>query len=43
MDLSRLEAKALELQEQRGNPADAVGSVVHSFERDAERKGFSFL
>jgi signal transduction histidine kinase/CheY-like chemotaxis protein/AraC-like DNA-binding protein/streptogramin lyase len=38
MDLSKLEAKALKLQEQRGNPADAVGSVVHSFETDAASK-----
>jgi len=38
MDLSKLEAKALHLQEQRGNPADTVGSIVHSFERDAESK-----
>ena len=38
LDLSKLEAKALKLHEQRGNPADAVGSVVHSFEMDAAGK-----
>ncbi|HLA58878.1 MAG TPA: ATP-binding protein, partial [Puia sp.] len=38
MDLSKLEAKALQLHEQRGNPADAIGSVVHSFEMDAVSK-----
>ncbi len=38
MDLSRLEAKALHLNEQKGNPAYTVGAVVHSFERDAEVK-----
>jgi signal transduction histidine kinase/CheY-like chemotaxis protein/ligand-binding sensor domain-containing protein/AraC-like DNA-binding protein len=39
MDLSKLEAKALPLQEQRGNPADSVGSIVHSFETDVESRG----
>ena len=38
MDLSKLEAKALQLQEQRGNPGDAVGSIVYSFEHDAVAK-----
>ncbi len=38
MDLSKLEAKALQLQEQRGNPGDAVGSIVYSFEHDAATK-----
>lgn len=38
MDLSKLEAKALQLQEQRGNPGDSVGSIVHSFEHDAATK-----
>ena len=38
MDLSRLEAKALHLNVQKGNPADTVGAVVHSFEREAEVK-----
>ena len=39
LDLSKLEAKGdLQLHEQRGNPADAVGSVVHSFEMDAAGK-----
>ncbi len=38
MDLSKLEAKALKLQEQRGNPGDAVGSIVYSFEHDAGTK-----
>ncbi len=38
MDLSKLEAKALQLHELRGNPADTVGAVVHSFDRDAEEK-----
>lgn len=38
MDLSKLEAKALKLNELRGNPADTVGAVVHSFDRDAELK-----
>jgi len=36
MDLSKLEAKAMKLHEQRGNPATVVGGVVHSFENDAE-------
>jgi signal transduction histidine kinase/ligand-binding sensor domain-containing protein/DNA-binding NarL/FixJ family response regulator len=35
MDLSKLEAKALKLHEQSGNPGSVVGSVVHSFETDA--------
>jgi signal transduction histidine kinase/DNA-binding response OmpR family regulator len=39
LDLSKLEAKALKLHEQRGNPADAIGSVVHSFDMDAATKG----
>jgi signal transduction histidine kinase/ligand-binding sensor domain-containing protein/DNA-binding NarL/FixJ family response regulator len=38
MDLSKLEAKALQLHELRGNPADTVGAVIHSFDRDAEEK-----
>jgi signal transduction histidine kinase/CheY-like chemotaxis protein/ligand-binding sensor domain-containing protein len=38
MDLSKLEAKALQLHEQRGNPGDAVGSIVYSFEHDAASK-----
>ncbi len=38
MDLSKLEAKALRLNEQRGSPADTIGAVVHSFDRDAEEK-----
>jgi signal transduction histidine kinase/DNA-binding NarL/FixJ family response regulator len=38
MDLSKLEAKALKLNELRGNPADTVGAIVHSFDRDAEQK-----
>ena len=38
MDLSKLEARALQLQEQRGNPGDAVGSIVYSFEHDAGTK-----
>ena len=38
MDLCKLEAKALRLHEQRGNPGDAVGSVVYSFEHDAATK-----
>lgn len=32
LDLSRLEAKALKIHEQKGNPALIVGSIVHSFE-----------
>lgn len=45
MDLSKLEAKALKLHEQRGNPATVVGAVVHSFENDAEvrRVTLSFI
>ncbi|HTE25904.1 ATP-binding protein [Flavitalea sp.] len=38
MDLSKLEAKAMKLHEQRGNPATVVGAVVHSFENDAEAR-----
>jgi signal transduction histidine kinase/ligand-binding sensor domain-containing protein/DNA-binding NarL/FixJ family response regulator len=38
LDLSKLEANALKLYEQRGNPADAVGSILHSFETDALAK-----
>ena len=38
MDLSKLEAKALQLHEQRGNPGDAIGSIVYSFEHDANAK-----
>lgn len=38
MDLSKLEAKALQLHEQRGNPGDAVGSIIYSFEHDATAK-----
>jgi signal transduction histidine kinase/ligand-binding sensor domain-containing protein/AraC-like DNA-binding protein len=38
MDLSKLEAKAMQLQEQRGNPGDAIGSIVYSFEHDAANK-----
>jgi signal transduction histidine kinase/ligand-binding sensor domain-containing protein/DNA-binding NarL/FixJ family response regulator len=38
MDLSKLEARALRLTEQRGNPADTVGIIVHSFESDASTK-----
>ncbi len=35
MDLSKLEAGALKIFEQKGNPAHIVGSVVHSFEFEA--------
>jgi signal transduction histidine kinase/DNA-binding response OmpR family regulator/ligand-binding sensor domain-containing protein len=35
MDLSKIEAKALKLHEQKGNPGDAVGALVYSFETDA--------
>ncbi len=38
MDLSKLEARAMKLHEQRGNPATVVGAVVHSFENDAESR-----
>jgi signal transduction histidine kinase/ligand-binding sensor domain-containing protein/DNA-binding NarL/FixJ family response regulator len=38
MDLSKLEANALQLHEQKGYPADVVGSVIHSFESNAESK-----
>ena len=38
MDLSKLEAKALKLREQRGNPAATIGSVVYSFENEAIAK-----
>jgi signal transduction histidine kinase/DNA-binding response OmpR family regulator/ligand-binding sensor domain-containing protein len=38
MDLSKLEAKALRLTEQRGSPSDTVGIIVHSFESDAATK-----
>ncbi|PVD52251.1 hypothetical protein DC498_11040 [Terrimonas sp.] len=38
MDLSKLEAKAMKLHEQRGSPGNVVGAVVHSFENDAESK-----
>ena len=39
MDLSKLEAKALPLHEQRGSPADSVGSIVQSFKTEAQSKG----
>lgn len=38
MDLSKLEAKAMKLQEQRGNPASVAGTIVYSFEADAGAK-----
>jgi signal transduction histidine kinase/DNA-binding response OmpR family regulator len=38
LDLSKLEAKAFRLHEQRGILADVLGSVVHSFESDANDK-----
>jgi signal transduction histidine kinase/CheY-like chemotaxis protein/streptogramin lyase len=38
MDLSRLEAGAFQLQEQRGGPGVLVGSVVLSFENDASSR-----
>jgi signal transduction histidine kinase/CheY-like chemotaxis protein/ligand-binding sensor domain-containing protein len=38
MDLSKLEARAMKLHEQRGNPATVIGAVVHSFENDAEAR-----
>jgi signal transduction histidine kinase/CheY-like chemotaxis protein/ligand-binding sensor domain-containing protein len=43
MDLSRLEAKALQLHEKRGNPADAVSPIVQSFEGDAGTKEIELL
>ncbi len=43
MDLSKLEARALRLQEQRGNPADTVGSIVYSFQNDAEARELTLL
>jgi signal transduction histidine kinase/DNA-binding response OmpR family regulator/ligand-binding sensor domain-containing protein len=38
LDLSKIEAKALKLSEQRGNPGTFVGLVVNSFEMDAKSK-----
>ncbi len=36
LDLSKLEAKALKIYEQKGNPASIVGTIVHSFEFSAK-------
>lgn len=38
LDLSKLEAKAFTLHEQKGVPADVVGSIVHSFASEAAKK-----
>ncbi|MFT3704329.1 MAG: response regulator [Agriterribacter sp.] len=38
MDLWKLEAKAMKLHEQRGNPAAVINGVVQSFENDAEAR-----
>ncbi len=39
LDLSKLEAKAFILHQQKGIPADVIGSIVHSFENEAGKKG----
>lgn len=36
LDLSKLEAKALKIYEQKGNPAAVVGTIVHSFQFHAK-------
>ena len=43
MDLAKLEAKALKLQEQKGDPAGVVGSVVYSFESEAKARKIQLL
>jgi signal transduction histidine kinase/CheY-like chemotaxis protein/ligand-binding sensor domain-containing protein/AraC-like DNA-binding protein len=43
LDLSRLEAKAFKLQDQEAIPGAIVGSIVHSFEMEAQRRELELI